>query len=73
MIIKNTQTDFLGNRMKEYALYRGDDLIIWGTIQKISDFTGIKQSSVRFLKTPSYIKRNGTFENRLVLIDLDED
>ena len=42
---------------KEYALYKGDELLAFGTIKEISDQLKIKENTLHYYKTPSYIKR----------------
>lgn len=54
-----------------YALYKGDDLIIIGTIDEIANLLNIKKESVRFYKTPTYKKR--TTENARRLVSLEEE
>ncbi|MGB3160931.1 MAG: hypothetical protein WBA84_06750 [Carnobacterium sp.] len=56
---------------KEYALYKGENMLAIGTLQEIANEMKIKLSSVRYIKTPSYQKR-GTGKNRHVLVDLEE-
>ena len=43
--------------MKEYAAYKGDQLIGIGTAQEIADRMGVKKSTVQFYTTPTYKKR----------------
>ncbi len=42
---------------KEYALYRGDEFVDLGTIKQLAKSRGIKESSLRFYCTASYLKR----------------
>ena len=51
----------------EYALYKGDELIIIGTIKEIADYLGIKEDSVRFYNTPSYKKRTSERNSRRLI------
>lgn len=57
--------------MKEYALYKGDDIIAVGTVKEIAQEVDVKPSTLHFYKSPAYQKR-GTGVNRKVLILLDE-
>lgn len=57
--------------VKEYALYKGENMLAIGTLQEIANEMKIKINSVRYIKTPSYQKR-GTDKNRRVLVDLEE-
>lgn len=42
---------------KEYAAYRGDDLIISGSLLEVARFLNIKTESVIWLATPTCHKR----------------
>lgn len=56
--------------MKEhvtYALYRGDELVDIGTANELAKRRGVKPDSIRFLATPSYIKRMRS-ERRVIAI-----
>ena len=57
----------------DYALYKGDTLLIIGTVEEISKELKIKEQTVTFYRSPAYKKR--TTENkgrRLVKLDNDE-
>jgi hypothetical protein len=43
--------------MKEYALYKGEEILCSGTIKEIAKHQGIKEATVRFYARPSYKKR----------------
>lgn len=43
--------------MKEYAVYKGDDLLVIGTIQECAEFLGVKKETVKFYMTPTYQRR----------------
>lgn len=43
--------------MKEYALYKGEELICMGTAEHIAEVTGVKVRSVEWMRTPTYKKR----------------
>lgn len=42
---------------KQYAVYRGDDLLAIGTAEEIAEKLGIKKKTVYFYASPSYKKR----------------
>lgn len=42
---------------KQYAVYRGDDLLAIGTAEEIAEKLGIKKETVYFYASPSYKKR----------------
>ena len=54
--------------VKEYALYKGDELLAFGTIKEISDQLKIKEKTLHYYKTPSYIKRTSEKSRRLIKI-----
>ena len=64
-------------KAKVYALYKGDNLLITGTIFQIAKARGIKIESVYFLKRPSYLKRcdrdGKQSTRRLRLIEIEAD
>lgn len=51
----------------EYALYKGDALIIIGTIKEIAEYLEIKEDSVRFYNTPTYKKRTSEKNSRRLI------
>lgn len=59
--------------MKEYALYKGDELLCIGTVPEIAKKMGIKEMSLRFLASPTYMKRIERAKAPRVLVRLDED
>lgn len=62
--------------MKEYALYKGEDLLSVGTISEIAKETGVKRDTIAFYKTPTYQKRlskRKNIRNARMLIELDEE
>lgn len=60
---------------KEYALYKGEELLIIGTIKEIAKYLGVTEKTVFFYQTPSYLKRNSKsrFGNYKVLVKLEGD
>lgn len=57
---------------KEYALYKGDKLIMIGTVKEIAERRGIKPESVHYLGMPAYLKRRQKSKNALVLVKLED-
>nr|DAW57755.1 MAG TPA: hypothetical protein [Caudoviricetes sp.] len=53
---------------KEYALYKGDNLLKIGTAEEL----GIKRETVLFYKSPAYNKRTNP-DKSLRLVALDEE
>lgn len=60
--------------MKEYALYKGDEILQIGTIQEIAKEQKVKEKTVEFYKTKSYEKRiqNRKNKNARILIEIEE-
>jgi hypothetical protein len=55
----------------EYAIYKGDDFIMIGTIYEISNKLGISPQSVEFYGRPAHHKRVGN--NGLVAVPLRDE
>ncbi len=60
-------------KRKEYALYKGEDLIMIGTIEEIAKAQGVKRKTILFYQTPAYLKRHekSHIGNYKVLVKLD--
>ena len=43
--------------MKQYALYRGDDLLGIGTAVELAELIGVKEDTIKWYATPSARKR----------------
>ena len=43
---------------KEYALYKGEECLIIGTIKEIAEQQGVKEKTIRFYMSPAYLKRH---------------
>ena len=56
--------------MKEYALYKGDDLIGIGTIKELAELTGVRKETIKFYGMPSHIKRRKS-DNFKILVKLE--
>lgn len=63
--------------MKEYALYKGEDLLAIGTVEEIAKETGTKRGTIMYYKSPSYrkrlIERNALHRNVRILVPLDDE
>ena len=52
---------------KEYALYKGDELLAIGTLKELAEKFKIREDSLLFYGSPTYTKRtNGKNSRRLV-------
>lgn len=58
-----------------YALYKGENLLITGTIKEIAENQKIKVKSLYFYQSPAYLKRNqkSHIGNYKVLVKLEEE
>ncbi|AZF89035.1 host nuclease inhibitor [Streptococcus phage CHPC875] len=54
-------------QVKEYALYKGEELLAMGTKREIAEKLGVSVNTITFYGTPSYAKRtNEGLSRRLV-------
>lgn len=56
--------------MKEYAIYKGEEILTIGTAREIAKQLKVKESTVYFWSTPAYKKR--TRKNAKIAIRLEE-
>ncbi|SCG82685.1 hypothetical protein DW1_1112 [Proteiniborus sp. DW1] len=63
--------------MKEYALYKGDEMLAIGTIPEIAKELGVKRDTIAYYKTQAYQnrlkRRNAVDGNVRLLIPLEDD
>lgn len=61
--------------MKEYALYKGDEILQIGTISEIAEKQNIKERTVKFYKTPIYEKRIQSRKSKKarILIEIESE
>lgn len=59
--------------MREYALYKGEELLSIGTIRGIAEEMGLMPTTVEKLRKPSYIKKLKENHNAKILVPLDEE
>ncbi|HFI0306354.1 TPA: hypothetical protein ACGOVM_002293 [Streptococcus suis] len=52
---------------KEYALYKGDELLAIGTAMELAERFGVKVSTIHFYKSPAYIKRTNESKARRLI------
>lgn len=58
--------------MKEYCLYKGEDILHFGTIEEIAEKEGVKPTTIEHYKYPAYQRKsNKKSSNRKVLVALD--
>lgn len=56
-----------------YALYKGDEWLVDGTIPEIAAETGKSIDYLRWMTYPTYSKRIVGSKKRLILINLEDD
>ncbi len=56
--------------MKEYALYKGDELLIIGTLTELADFKNVSRDTILLYTSASYRKR--TKERGWYAIKIDD-
>lgn len=59
---------------REYALYKGDDLLAIGTLEELAEFRGVTPNSIYYYSMPAYQRKARKKGNgkRLVAIKLDD-
>lgn len=55
-------------QVKEYALYKGDELLAMGTKREIAEQLGVSPSTVGYYGTPVYARRTTERGRKLVEI-----
>lgn len=53
-------------QMKEYALYKGEEIIAMGTKYEIAEKLGVSPNTVAFYRSPTYARRTSESGRRLV-------
>lgn len=58
---------------KEYALYKGEELLAIGTKKELADKFNVKEKTITYYMTPAHLKRNSKSHigNYKVVIVLD--
>lgn len=66
----------MAKQIEEYALYKGEELLIIGTIKEIAKHEGVKEETIKFYKTPVYLNRVANRKRSRaskILVSLDDD
>lgn len=58
----------MNSRDVEYAVYKGDTLLVLGKAEQCADFLGVKPTSIQWYSTPTWKKRSEKFNQDNVLI-----
>ena len=61
------------NKMRDYALYKGDKFIDVGTLKELAQRQGIKYKSIIFYGSPTYQRRTGGRGWIVVKLEDDEE
>lgn len=56
----------------DYALYKGDDLLLIGSINEISEYLGVDKKTVRWYSSPASYKRHNGKGTYVIKIEDDE-
>lgn len=60
-------------KIKEYAMYKGEELLGIGTARELASKLNVKVETIRFYNTPTYKKRVKQGKNRKVLVEIEDD
>ena len=60
-------------KVKEWALYKGEELLSIGTIREIAEEMDLMPTTVEKLRKPSYIKTLKESHNAKILVALDDE
>lgn len=65
--------------MKECAVYKGDKMLVMGTVEECAQALGVQPRTIRFYAMPSYLNRveewreNGIGNNVRIAVSTDEE
>lgn len=57
------------NQKKQFALYKGEDMLAMGTIKEIASMMKVKPKTIAFYLTPTYKKRCKKGKGRREMIE----
>ena len=57
---------------KEYALYKGDELLGIGTAEELARMRNVRVNTILYMRTPTYRKRHASW-NSLALVPLEDE
>lgn len=57
---------------REYALYKGDELIQIGTIKELAKAQNVTEHTIKYYSYPCYLKRIKNSKKRKVVVPLDD-
>lgn len=59
--------------MNEYAVYRGEEYLVAGTLEECASHLNVKPETVYYYSTPTYQRRFVNPDKRLISVKLEED
>lgn len=59
-------------KLKEFAMYKGEELLGIGTAKELAEMLNVKVETIRFYNTPTYKKRVKRGKNRRELIEIED-
>lgn len=59
--------------MKDYALYRGDEIRMVGNIDEIATYLNWKRTDIHRIKTPYHLNKFGDGEDVWLVYEVEED
>ena len=58
----------------QYAAYKGDKFLCFGSKQRIADYLGVSKNTVSFYCMPSYQRRaKEEYNDRMLVIRIEDD
>lgn len=63
----------ISTRKSEWAVYKGDELLIIGTLEECAEHLNVKPKTVYYYSMESYQERVKNPRNRLLAVRLDEE
>jgi hypothetical protein len=59
--------------MADYAVYKGDELLVLGSLQECAKALDVKEKTIQFYATKTHKNRTKGKENNMLAIRIEED
>ena len=59
--------------MREYAVYKGDELLVIGTLEECAESLKVKPATILFYQSGVYQRRGKNSNKRRIAIKLEDD
>ena len=59
--------------MREYAVYKGDELLVIGTLEECAEALKVKPATILFYQSGVYQRRGKNSNKRRIAIKLEDD